>query len=172
MTEVQSGFETPLDSDIFADDAGEGGGPTVLDELEHALSVKVANEDKEIRVPGRPGVTLMCDANIDSEVLGTWRKKSKDKRDVDGYNAKRFACIVIANQTKTVLWKGEPKNGRDGRALNFKHMQLLDMMGMPFAVEAVSTMFSNDGQLIQAANSVLEAAGYAEEDMGVDSDPI
>lgn len=174
--QVPSGFEdTPLlDDDLFAteDEKGnEAGESTVYDDLLAAVAAPVRLDPIALRVVTRPGVSVLFDPNIEQPLVQLWRKKAADKRDPDGINSLQFAVTVIANQAMQVYMNGKAVTGRDGKPLNFRHQEWLDMLGTPSAKEAIKRLYGPDTHVLAVVNRIMEEAGYAGEDVDAEEGP-
>lgn len=159
------------DDDIIVDTPSEKNAGTILAELEAELKREVRNAPIVLNVPGRPGMAIRFDVNIESNAVQTWRKQSQNKSMQDNFDGLKFSSLVIANKAECILYNGTPALTEDGDELNFKNPVLLTMVGATRALDAVRKLYGIDGHIFIAADEILRAAGYDSDGQEQQADP-
>lgn len=162
---------TNNEDDAFVKGDAKATGTTLLDSLREELKKSVKNRPIVLQVPGRPGMSIKFDANIEAEMLQNWRKACKNKSMPDQFDGLKFACIVVANQADEVIFKGEVIVDADGELLNFKNQRFIEMLDADRAVGAVRKLYGVDGHIFIAADEIVRAAGYDSEGQEQQTDP-
>lgn len=163
---------TKNDDDIIVDDApSPDDAKTILQAIEAELKHEVRNAPITLLVPGRPGMSIRFDTNIESGSLQAWRKQSQNKSMPDNFDGLKFASLLIANKAECILYNGVEARTPDGDELNFKNPALLEMLGANRALEAVRKLYGVDGHIFIAADEITKAAGYDSEGQEQQTDP-
>jgi hypothetical protein len=153
-----------------------------------ALAALRAEAVREVRlpslnlsVPARPDFGMRFDVNIPSDQLVRWSSRSergpKGKEEVD---SRKFASLVLlstltailhrpdsagADEVSGELWEAITSDGPEAVALTFHDDEIQDLLGASSPDAALRAWYGSDGHLMQAATSILNAAGYAEDDV-------
>jgi len=135
-----------------------------LDSLRAEFEREVRNDPITLTVPARPHIALTFDTNIPANTLQAWRKASRDKSMPDGFDSLKFSCIVIANKCTHVLFHGDIATDEKGTDLNFYNDAMMDMLKVPSVINAVQKLYGVDGAIFVAADAILTAAGYNNEE--------
>jgi len=166
-------FNTVTEDDLLvgtsSDDSSESS--NILDSLKKELKRAVRNAPITLSIPGRPGMSITFDSNIEARTLQMWRKACNDKKLPDNFDGLKFSSIIIANQATEIHYNGELVVDKDGDILNFKNQKFLEMLDAARAVEGVGKLYGVDGHIFIAADEILRAAGYDSEDQEQQSDP-
>jgi hypothetical protein len=158
------------DEEIFVDEKPVEE-KTVLDALRNELQREVRNEPTYLSVPGRPGMVINFDTNIEAGTLNMWRKQCQNKSMTDNFDGLKFASIVVANQAREIKYKNEIILDESGDLMNFRNPKFLDMLGALKAVEGVRKLYGIDGHIFIAADEILRASGYDSEGTDQQADP-
>lgn len=167
--------ESPLRRIDLTDDGGDaapeapslvsGAASSPLEALRATLRKEVERDPITLVVPSRNGVAIRFDTNIDADALEAWRRKSR-KRDrrsgTEVIDPIKLACTVIGNQAREITMGGDAVTD-GGEPVLFYSPVLHEMVGASNTLEAVRMMFGVDGHLLDAADRVVEAAGYGDE---------
>ena len=170
--QIDNGYSDPA----FAPVDAEVEKSSAMTDIRAALAKKVVNEPILLNIPGRPGVQIRCNTNIEFELLQAWNKrvtrKVQGQQETDNL---RLATIIVANQVEVVVFHGADATNEDGSPLNFKGPEIADMLGLPKNAQAYQTVrqfFGNDGHVVHAMSDILSAAGYDNDvDLSSDEDP-
>lgn len=158
------------DPDIIIDDDASSG-KTVLDALRSELKKEVRTPPIVLTVPGREGMSIKFDTNVDSGSVQMWRKQSQNKSMTDNFDGLKFSSLVIANKAEAIMYNGVTARTDDGNELNFKNQALLEMLSVHRALDAVRKLYGVDGHIFVAADEILRAAGYDSESQDQQADP-
>lgn len=152
-------------------------GLSPLAELESFLAENEATRAPiTLPVPLRPGIEIIYDPNIDGEMqLAVWRRRCQveDKGRVVDFNPTKFATLIIASTCAGIKINGREVTV-DGESLTFNHPRVKELVtapGKPPAADqglAARLMYggprrSGDGNMLETADEILEAAGYSPE---------
>lgn len=181
MTEPAQNFRPQMVEDDTFDstepnaDIRPGSG---LDALQAALSENVRLDNLHLRVPRRPTLRIIVDPNIDGEQFQRWQRsamigKSKNIQNAQ-YDSIKLCAITLANTMVGLEVKDkrtdEYTEVRDsnGAAMTFTNPELKKMLVGDEPVISgtilVRKLFGNDGNLLDAAGQVMDAAGYGDDD--------
>lgn len=133
------------------------GEPSALEALREELASELEGDLFAVPVPARPGYELRCATGIRYEQLAGWRKSAGTMH--GGLNELRFACILLANQTRQIVRQDEPVT-LEGQAVTFASKTLHELLGVERAVDAVRKLFGRDADVMRACKAVADAAGY------------
>jgi hypothetical protein len=180
------------DTPTFASPAPDAprGEPRATREVakDSALAALRTEATREVRlpalnlsVPARPDFGMRFDVNIPSDQLVRWSSKSergpKGKEEVD---ARKFASLVILSTLTSILhrpdsadsaevsgelWEVVTSDGPEATALTFQDDEIQDLLGASSPDAALRAWYGSDGHLLQTATDILNAAGYAEDDV-------
>lgn len=149
-----------------------------LDALRAELAQEVPEELLTLDVPTRADTAVRFDTEVEWEELVAWRKRASSKANrsaanPEGVDLMRLAAIVVANTAVAIVHKGTEVTGTNGEVLTFAHPELLAMLGVERAVDAVRKFYGRDGHVQAAAGRVIDAAGYGDElgELDPDEDP-
>lgn len=134
------------------------------DTLRGMLSKKVDKPPFACPVPAREGVSVVFNANISSQQLNTWRRKSRNKSYGGGVDTIRFAALVLASQNIAIKFNGEVAKNDEGENLTLRDSEIQDMLGALSNLQAVGELFGYEGHMITASQGLLEAAGWGDDD--------
>lgn len=140
-------------------------GTSPLEALRATLRKEVERDPIVLVIPSRNGVSVKFDANIDADMLNAWRKKcqKRDRRTgMDVPDPVKLACTILGNQAREIRMEGQPVRV-DGEPVLFYSPELHEMVGAHSTLEAVRMLFGVDGHLLDAADRVVDAAGYGDE---------
>jgi hypothetical protein len=168
--ESSSSFNVVKDEEIFVDQKPVDE-KTILDALRNELQREVRNEPIYLAVPGRPGMVINFDTNIEAGTLNMWRKQCQNKSMTDNFDGLKFASIVVANQAREIKFKNEIIIDETGELMNFRNPKFLDMLDALKAVEGVRKLYGIDGHIFLAAEEIIRAAGYDSEGTDQQADP-
>lgn len=118
-------------------------------------------------VPGRPdwAVRYRCDLQIDQ--LNRWRKRAADRTAPDGLDESKFGCMLLANQSEAIIYRGEdvPENPDDAASppMSFRSRKFHELVGVGSSVDAVKAWYVRDGSISAAGQAVLFGSGFGEE---------
>lgn len=133
-----------------------------------------------LSVPTRPDFGMRFDVNIASDMLVKWAKKAergpKGKEEVD---PRKFATMVILATHRGFLHRPEGAGVEEvpgsewevvvsdttDRPLTFADEDLLDLLGAASPEAALRAWYGSDGHILQTAEDITAAAGYAEDDV-------
>lgn len=142
-----------------------------LDALRETITAAVERPDLVLAVLTRPGLTVRYATSIDMEHIQRWRKNSHDKTAPDNFNMLKFSLLVLANTCKAMALRNTEPVGADGKPLTFISRELSDWTGQKRHLDIVRTLYASDGHVVQTAQDILDAAGYADDEMEPDTDP-
>lgn len=179
-------FTASLEDDVMIDESDSDAirPGSALDLLQKAMKESIRLEEIIVRIKGRPTLALRVDPNIDGELFQRWQRSATVGKQRQGQTANvnsiKFCAIVIANTTTAVLVhvkgdKWQEVKGSDGEALNFQSVEFRDMISantpLSNGTELVRKLFGVDGHMIDAANKIVEAAGFGEDEDDIDENP-
>lgn len=142
-----------------------------LEALRDTIVSAVERPDLVLAVLTRPGLTIRYATSVDMEHLQRWRKSAEDKSAPDKFNLLKFSLLVLANTCKAMALRGQEPVGSDGKPLTFISRELSEWTGERRHLDIVRTLYSSDGHVVQTAQEILDAAGYADDQMEPDEDP-
>lgn len=135
-----------------------------LEQLRGALAAPVERELLRLRVPTRPGVTLLFDPTFTNDQRKAWQKratkKSRRPDRPDETDEMLFSCLVIANTHRGVEFRGIEAHTPTGNPLTFAHSQLHEMVSAADPEDAIRKLFANDAHVLLASGEILVAAGF------------
>jgi hypothetical protein len=169
--EMDFNVTTTDDADDTFTESVELGDTTVLKSLEKELKRQINIPPITLMIPSRPGMALKFDVNIESSTIQGWRKQCQNKSMADNFDGLKFSCLVIANKAESLISDSRPVVDDKGDEVNFKNPNLLDMLGVHKATEAVRKLYGIDGHVFVAADEILRAAGYDSESQDQQTDP-
>ena len=143
---------------------------TILDRLRESLMEVVTLPPLTLKVIERPGMSVRFDTNIANATIQGWRKQSRNKSMPDEFDSLKFSSLVIANKAIAVMLDGQDVTDEQGDTVNFTSPELLKMLGVNRALDAVRKLYGVDGHIIQQADAILSAAGYDEVEQKADDD--
>ncbi len=139
--------------------------PSALADLESELAAEVPDRSITLDVPGRPGWSVRYSADVSSAELNGWRRAAKDDKAVDGVDAARLACGVLASKCRALVRNGTDVTD-DGGPLTFQSAAIKDLYRTQRNVDVVAAFYgghARDADLEAAARAVLAAAGWGGE---------
>lgn len=117
-------------------------------------------EPSTFPIPGRPGYTATFRADLQWHELDTWQKRAKGKRGVD--NAK-YGALLLANACLELHKGGRRLVDEAGDPLNFRHPELLAILEVRSASDAVRRFYGRDGDVDAAARAVMAESGWGDD---------
>lgn len=142
---------------------------TLLDRLREVIEAEVVKPDIEIKVPDRPGVSVVFSPNLDQATVTSLRNKAGAKSR-NGMDILKFSGLVIAHTTKAILFDGEEVTDEDGNPLTFASQVILDMVEDDRPWPGVKKFWGSDPHLQATALKILDAAGWGDEAEEVEDD--
>ena len=142
-----------------------------LDALRDTIEAAVERPDLVREVLTRPGLTIRYATSIDMEHIQRWRKSAYDKTAPDNFNMLKFSLLVLANTCRAMALRGQEPTGQDGKPLTFISRELGEWTKQKRHLDIVRALYASDGHVVQTAQDVLDAAGYADDEMEPDLDP-
>lgn len=154
--------------------AKKKGLPTVLDQLRSTLAKpSTAQKETTIKVPVRPEIALKFNTDIPLDQLDRWRITSKKSKKPDAdIDLLKFNTTIIVSQCTEVLVNGTEAVDETGESLNFRHDDLVAMLGALDSRGAVSTLFERDADILRVGTEILTAAGYGDTEDQDEEDPL
>jgi hypothetical protein len=144
-----------------------GGDASPLEALRAALtSPAEPSEPVTLKVPRRPGVTLICHTDMTQDQRKAWQKSAtaKNARRQPGVEPEvdewKFACLVLANTCVGIAFDGTIAHDAADQPLTFRHRQVWEMLGAAGAEGAIRNLFQKDAHVLIASGEVLIASGF------------
>ena len=148
---------------------------TMYDALKKEMSRNAEIEPLVKAIPTRPNIAVRYDlTEFDAELFQTFVKRATNRR-TKRTNARTLADLVISFCHSGTLINGHEvfqQENNVGEPLTFSSEELQQMLGAHGPKDAITKMFGGaDGFVIQHFQSIVDAAGYGEEDdWSVDED--
>lgn len=141
-------------------------GATVLDALNASLAKTVVREPVTLKVPSRPGMSLVFNPDIEFELFQTWTQRASKGRKDGTPDYLRMALTVISHTNTDILMNGVSS----GKTV--KDVSVHTSLGVPTGAvgTAIRKLYAVDGHAIQVMRRIIEAAGYSLEGDEVDED--
>lgn len=143
---------------------------SLLTDLDKALKADVDFAPITLQVLKRPGVAIRYATDLDDEKLEAFRRRSVDKKAVDGVNGLRFCSLILANQCEAILMNGQDVHDEAGQNLTFGHARIRTLYGAQRAADAVKKLIGSDPHVMLHANAVMEAAGFGDQAVEVEEE--
>lgn len=142
---------------------------SIYDQLREELSTPPTfAKTAEIKVPGKPRISLKINTSLPLAKLNLMRKRATDKKSQEIDIADFNAAIVVA-QTQCLMFDGKDSIV-DGEYVDFKHPGIHDSLNAIDDRGAVRAMIPRDADLIKVGEEILEACGWGAQDD--DEDPL
>lgn len=149
-----------------ADDEPE---EVALDSVVDELRQEVETDEVRLPIRGRPGYEVTYKPERDGEKIQKWRRQARDRKQIDGVDELKFACLVLAHTMTGLIRRGEPILDA-GRGLTVRSKALLDILEVGGTRAALRKLYGLDGNLLQVAREVLAAGGYSDEGLEVEDE--
>lgn len=148
-----------------------------LGKLASALAKEVKKPDLSLAVPGRDGLIVVFDTNLTVEQIEMWRKACRNKRFESNFDSLKFACVLLANKSKGIIFDGEESTNELGEPLTLRSTEIHDILGVSNfighagsqTIEAVKKLYGYDGHIMNASGELLAAAGFDSDEDDQDS---
>lgn len=174
-------FESPIrvgsdlhddDDAVFAPPApSELEGKSPFEQLQAVLATNADKEPVRLKVPTRPGVSVLFRCNMTSDERKAWQKRATStKRGKDEVDEMFFSTLVLANTCLGVFVEGQAALDDEGTPLTFAHKQLWDMVKARDPREAIRAFYGNDAHVLLSSGEVLLSSGY-DDDIEAESGP-
>lgn len=149
---------------------------TPFAQLEALLAEEVQKPPVTLDIPGRPGMAMRFNTNVESDLLQAWQKRNTRKiRGKEETDPMRLAATILASTAEALIFKGQEMTDEDGDLLNFRGVALARMLKADSTSQlaVIRKLYGFDGHIVVTMQEVLTAAGYDNEvDLGDgDEDP-
>lgn len=137
---------------------------SILSRLREKLTAVIENEEVQIEVPKRPGVTLVISPNISQAEVKQWRRKAGENPKTGvGFDPNKFAAVIIASTCRGIFLDGEEVTTDEGDPVTFATPFVKEWMDAFDPFDAVKKMYGLDPHMEAAAGAILDASGYGDE---------
>jgi len=135
---------------------------SILSRLREKLTAVIENDEVQIEVPKRPGVTLIVSPNISQAQVKQWRKRAGEGTK-SGFDPNKFAAVIIAGTTRGIVLDGEEVTTDNGDPVTFATPFVQEWMEAFDPFDAVKKLYGLDPHMEAAAGAILDASGYGDE---------
>ena len=152
---------------------------TRYDELRAELTTPADRKSTlRLKVEGRPNLSIRFNTLLDYDRLQKWTDLCTNKK--GKVDMRKLSLIILNSQCSGIFYKDVEMLDSEGEPLTFRHPEFRDMADALDPIGAITWTYGqdNDGEIMQVANAITEAAGYAEatlndaDDEGASSDPL
>lgn len=145
--------------------------------LAKALAEDIKKPDITLAIPGRDGISVVYDTNVSIEQIELWRKACRNKKFENNFDSLKFACVLLANKSKSILLNGEEQTNDNDEVLTLRSPEIHELLGVANfightgskTIEAVKKLYGYDGHIMNASNELLTVAGFDNDDDEQDS---
>lgn len=172
MSEVVHRFDsTNNGQDINVDTALPGVEEvSMYDALRRQLSTPADIKPIILTVPSRPNVRLKFNPAIEVDIFQAWLRRATNRR-TKKTSPRTLADIVLSNTHLGTLLNGqEVFDPKTNEPLTFSSEELQRMFKAMGPNDAISKMYGLDGYIIQHMRSILDAAGFGDDEEGWDEE--
>ena len=145
--------------------------------LAKALAEDIKKPDITLAIPGREGISVVYDTNLTIEQIEMWRKACRNKKFENNFDSLKFACVLLANKSKSILLNGATQTNDNDEVLTLRSPEIHELLGVANfightgsqTIEAVKKLYGYDGHIMNASGELLAAAGFDNDDEEQDS---
>lgn len=146
------------------------GQKSIYDQLRDELSAPPTfASSAEVKVPGKPRITLKVSTRLPLAKLNILRKRATDKKTKE-IDIAEFNADIIVTQTECLMFDGK-ESVIDGELVDFKHPGIHDSLNAMDDRGAVRAMIPRDADLLKVGEAILDACGYGSNEDD-DTDPL
>lgn len=149
-------------STSVSESSTKGEDKSLLNRLRSQVQKKIERPQVLIEVPERPGVAVRVSPNITQHQMRSWRKNAGEESKA-GFDATKFACLVIGHTCTGIFVDGEEVLSERGAPLSFASPEILDMTDTDRPIpDCVRAFFGIDPHVEAAALAIMDAAGFSD----------
>lgn len=146
-----------------------------LAQMAQVVQGEVVLPNVTLDVPARPGVGVIYDPNIDSDILGTWRKRAtQPQKQGGGVDPLKLGLMILTAQCRGFTMNGVEVTV-DGEPMDFNTPRVREMVGLAAATSSgpnvARAFYGVDAHCIMTAEEVLSEAGYGDSIANLSENP-